>query len=74
MALLADYHIHSNYSRHNHGKSSIEDIVRAAYEKGLAQIAITDHGFNQKMFGVQRKFIPQMKKEIEEAGGVVKIA
>ena len=67
MALLADYHIHSNYSRHHHGKSSIEDIVRSAYEKGLAQIAITDHGFNQKMFGVRRKDIPNVRREIEEA-------
>ena len=47
MALLADYHIHTVYSRHHHGKSTIEDTVRAAYEKGLAQIAITDHGVAQ---------------------------
>ena len=50
MALLADYHIHSKHSRHNHGKSTIEDLTRAAYEKGLRQIAISDHGFNQKRF------------------------
>lgn len=67
MALLADYHTHTKYSRKNHGKSTIEQNVRAAYEKGLAQIAITDHGFNQKSYGVRRKDIPQVKKEIEEA-------
>ena len=67
MALVADYHTHTKYSRNNHGKGTIEENVRVAYEKGLRQIAITDHGFNQKMFGVKRKFIPQMKKEIEEA-------
>ena len=67
MALLADYHTHTKYSRKNHGKSTIEENVRAAYEKGLAQIAITDHGFNQKTFGVRRKDIAQVKEEIEQS-------
>ena len=67
MALLADYHTHTKYSRHNHGKGTVEQNVRTAYEKGLRQIAITDHGFNQKMFGVRRSDIPQVKKDIEDA-------
>ncbi len=67
MALLADYHTHTKYSRHGHGKGTIEDNVRVAYEKGLSQIAITDHGFNQKLYGVRRKDIEQVKKEIEDA-------
>ena len=67
MALLADYHIHSKHSRHNHGKSAIEDLVRVAYEKNLRQIAITDHGFNQKYYGVRRQDIPQVKQEIADA-------
>ena len=67
MALLADYHTHTKYSRKNHGKGSIEENVRVAYERGLSQIAITDHGFNQKLYGVRRKDIPQIKKEIENA-------
>ncbi|MBO5954481.1 MAG: PHP domain-containing protein [Clostridia bacterium] len=67
MALLADYHTHTKYSRKNHGKGSIEENVRVAYEKGLAQVAITDHGFNQKMYGVRRKDITQVKAEIEDA-------
>mgnify|MGYP002521277187 FL=1 len=67
MALLGDYHTHTKYSRHGHGKSTVEENVRAAYEKGLRQIAITDHGFNQKVFGVRRKDIPQVKADIEDA-------
>ena len=67
MALLADYHTHTKYSRNHHGKGTIDENVRAAYEKGLRQIAITDHGFNQKMYGVRRKDIPNVKKDIEEA-------
>ncbi len=67
MALIADYHTHTKYSRHNHGKGSVEDNVRVAYEKGLRQIAITDHGFNQKLYGIRRKDIPSLRKDIEEA-------
>ena len=66
MALIGDYHTHTKYSRH-HAKGSVEDNVRVAYEKGLRQIAITDHGFNQKMYGVRRCDIPNVKKDIENA-------
>lgn len=67
MALIADYHTHTKYSRNGHGKSTVEENVRAAYSKGLRQIAITDHGFNQKAFGVRRKDIPSVKQDIENA-------
>ena len=66
MAILADYHTHSKYSRHGHAKGTIEENVRTAYEKGLRQIAITDHGFNQKLYGIRRKDIEQARKEVEE--------
>lgn len=39
--LFADYHTHTRYS---HGRGSVEDNVRAAVERGLEQVAITDHG------------------------------
>lgn len=67
MALLADYHTHTKFSRHGHGKGTVEDNVRVAYERGLSQIAITDHGFNQKTYGVRRKDIPLVKEKIENA-------
>ena len=67
MALVADYHTHTKYSRHGHGKGSIEENVRVAFEKGLRQIGITDHGFNQKMYGVRRKDIQKVKQDIEDA-------
>ena len=67
MALLADYHTHTKYSRNGHGKSTVEENVRVAYEKGLRQIAITDHGFNQKTFGIRRKDMPQLKADVEDA-------
>ena len=67
MALLADYHTHTKFSRHGNGKGTIEDNVREAYEMGLSQIAITDHGFSQKTYGVRRKDIPLVKEKIEDA-------
>ena len=67
MALLADYHTHTKYSRKRHGKGTVEENVRVAYEKGLRQIAITDHGYNQKAFGIRRKDVPQLRAEIDDA-------
>ena len=66
MALIGDYHIHTVYSRHKHGKSTIEENVEAGVRKGLRQIAITDHGFNQTLFGVKREQIPLARAEIDE--------
>lgn len=66
MAIIADYHTHTKYSRNGHGKGTIEENVRVAYEKGLRQVAITDHGFNQKSFGIRRKDVAKAKMEIED--------
>ena len=66
MALLADYHTHTVYSRHKHGKGTIEENVEQAVKKGLRQIAITEHGFNQTTFGVKREHIALQRAEIDE--------
>ncbi|MDR0334749.1 MAG: PHP domain-containing protein, partial [Methanomassiliicoccaceae archaeon] len=39
--MRADLHIHSKYS--NDGRSSVDDIIKAAKAKGLGCIAIADH-------------------------------
>jgi len=39
--MKADLHIHSNFS--NDGKSTVEEILAAASERGLGCVAITDH-------------------------------
>jgi|LGVF01.2.fsa_nt_gb putative hydrolase len=64
MKITADYHTHTIYS---HGKGTTRENVKVAKEKGLRQIAITDHGFNHKFFGVRRKDLPIMRREIEKA-------
>lgn len=73
MILLGDYHTHTVYSRRNHGKGTIEQNVKVAFEKGLKQIAITEHGFNHKFYSADRKKLPQMRAEIERLKGVYDI-
>ena len=66
MKLKADYHIHSTYSKNKHGKSSIEEIVERAYEIGLEEIAITDHGPAHYLFGIKRNLIKEAKGIVVE--------
>ncbi|MBQ7924516.1 MAG: PHP domain-containing protein [Clostridia bacterium] len=64
MLLTGDYHTHTPYS---HGKNTVAENVAAAKMLGLKEIAITDHGFAHKAFGVKRKEIAACRKECEEA-------
>ena len=73
MIILGDYHTHTKYSRHNHGKGTILENASAAANKGLKQIAITDHGFNHLIYGVRRRELPEIREEIltaKEVAGV----
>ena len=67
MILLGDYHTHTKYSRKNHGKGTVLENASAAQEKGLKQIAITDHGFAHWMFGLRHRDIVQLKDDILNA-------
>lgn len=73
MILLGDYHTHTTYSRNHHGKGSILENASVAKDKGLKQIAITDHGFNHEFFGVKRKDIKQVQEDILNAKEVTGI-
>lgn len=66
MLIFGDYHTHTKYSRNNHGKSTIEQNVQVAVQKGLKEIGITEHGFNHIFFGVKRKNIKKMRQQIDE--------
>ena len=55
-----DLHTHTQYS---HGSGTIDDNARAAKEKGLIGIGITDHGFNHPAYGMRRKKLPQMRAD-----------
>ena len=64
MVLLGDYHTHTTFS---HGKGSVLDNAVVAKEKGLKQIAITDHGFSHIMYGLKPYKMDNLRQEIEEA-------
>ena len=57
-----DYHMHSQYSD---GRATIAEMVQAAKEAGLKEIAITDHGPRNIGAGVQsaRKYL-EIKEEV----------
>ena len=62
--ILGDYHTHTVFS---HGKDQIIDNVVAAKNAGLKEVAISDHGLGHIAFGVRRKEISQMRRQIDEA-------
>lgn len=64
MIIFGDYHTHTTYS---HGKGSILDNAIAAKNKGLKEIAITDHGFSHRTFGVKRKDIENIIVDCHKA-------
>jgi len=63
MRIIGDYHTHTTYS---HGKGAVVDNAIAAYSKGLAEIAITDHGFSHYMYGLSRKDAVKAREEIDK--------
>ncbi len=67
MLLYGDYHTHTTYSRLKHGKGSVLENASVAADKGLKQIAITDHGFNHQFFGISRKDMLQLQEDILNA-------
>lgn len=62
--LIYDHHTHTLYT---HGKGSILDNVRVAHEKGIPEIAITEHGPGNYFCGFKLKDMDNMKRDIEEA-------
>ncbi|NLO20683.1 MAG: PHP domain-containing protein [Syntrophomonadaceae bacterium] len=52
MNFFGDYHTHSRYSD---GRQGIENIVHAAFSKGLLEVAITDHGPLAAVIGVKKQ-------------------
>lgn len=62
MAFWGDYHTHTIYS---HGKGSVEDNVLVAIDRGLKQIAITDHGFRHLTYNVRRMDWPYVIRDVE---------
>ncbi|MDR0850663.1 MAG: PHP domain-containing protein [Christensenellaceae bacterium] len=71
MNFFGDYHTHTRHAKRwwfpvKHAKGTLEENVRAAAEQGLKEIGITDHGFNQGLFGTRRKTVKRLKEEAKE--------
>ena len=66
MRLLSDFHTHTIYSRHNHGKGTIRENVEAALQKGLKELWITDHGPDHFWYGIKRDKFPEVRSQIDE--------
>lgn len=62
MIVVSDYHTHTIYSD---GKSTMEDNIRAAIDKGLQTIGISDHGYAHMGFGIKYDNIRAMREEID---------
>jgi len=62
--VFGDYHTHTTYS---HGKDSVLDNAMVAKEKGIKELAITDHGFGHMAFSLKRKKLPNLRKDIDDA-------
>lgn len=61
MKFIGDYHLHTRVSD---GRSDISDYVKAAKEKGLDEIAISDHSFSTLFFHATEKKLKAQRKAI----------
>jgi len=61
MNIIGDYHMHT---RASDGSGSVQDMVTIALEKGLREIAITDHGL-RKIKGLKPKRLAEYFSEID---------
>jgi len=64
MILTADYHTHTPYS---HGKGTVYENASRAKQMGMSAIGITDHGFAQLAFGIDRKKVGDLKRDCAAA-------
>ena len=64
MKILGDYHTHTKFSD---GKNSVIEMARTAKERGLLEIAITDHSFGKIIKRLKRKHFTRLLGEVESA-------
>lgn len=62
--ITGDFHTHTVYS---HGKGTILENALQAKEKGMKQLAITDHSFCHSYVAMKRDKLDEMKEKIKEA-------
>ena len=68
--MVFDYHTHTIYSHgfiRPHGKGTVEENVQAAIERGLEELAISDHGPGHLFYGIKRNKFDDLRHDIEES-------
>ena len=65
MKTLGDYHTHTDNSD---GKATVEEMVRAAKDASLREIAITEHGHGKCSGGLNPKKYSMVKALVEKCG------
>lgn len=68
--MMFDYHTHTTYSHGTirpHGKGTVEENVQAAIERGLTELAISDHGPGHVFYGIKRNKIDDLRRDIDES-------
>ncbi len=61
--LRGDLHVHTSLS--GDGKSTLEEVVGSAAERGYAYLAVTDHAENLAFNGVSRERLTEQRAEID---------
>lgn len=70
MEFFGDFHTHTIYS---HGKGTIEENVREAERKGFQYVAISDHGLGHIAFGLRRRELDEVRREIDRLNKICSV-
>lgn len=62
--IRGDLHVHSTWS--GDGRSSLEDMIEAAAERGLEYVAITEHGEDLAINGLSREKVMEEGARLDE--------
>lgn len=61
--MVYDLHTHTTYS---HGKGSVEDNVRQAFNQNMEFVAISDHGPGHLFYGINRNDLSNLRNDVEK--------
>ena len=61
--MVYDLHTHTTYS---HGKGSVEDNVRQAFNQNMEFVAISDHGPGHLFYGINRNDFSNLRNDVEK--------
>lgn len=76
LKIIGDYHTHTNIAKghlpilrnilRTHAKGSLKENAAAGMERGLKEIAITDHGYRHIFYGMRINEYKKVREDIDE--------